>query len=235
MTDNIVSKAAQIRSADVTEEELAKINRFALTPLTAEEVFTFKVMMADNEQDDRNFEPFTASALEDLKALYIGKTMLFDHSFAAESQTARVYDTELVTTDAKTALGEPHTELIGKVYMVKTASNADLISEIKAGIKKEVSTSCSVSKMTCSVCGKDNAKTFCQHLPGRKYNGETCHMRIERCKEAYELSFVAVPAQPRAGVAKSKSLLTAKSEAAEKELRARIALAEIQLRGVNND
>ena len=38
--------------------------------------------------------------------------------------------------------GEIYTKLIAKCYMVKTEKNVDLISEIKVGIKKEVSTSC---------------------------------------------------------------------------------------------
>ena len=208
MTDNIISKVAQISASGVTEQELKKINKFALTPLIGDEIFTFKVMMADNEQDDRNFEPFTAKALEDLKKHYMGKTMVFDHSARAEKQVARIYDTELVT--------------------VKTASNADLIAEIKAGIKKEVSTSCAASALVCSICGADNTKSLCRHYPGKKYDGETCHLRIESCSEAYELSFVAVPAQPRAGATKSKSLFEEKGEATEKELRARIRLAEIE-------
>lgn len=228
MTDNIISKVAQISASGVTEQELKKINKFALTPLIGDEIFTFKVMMADNEQDDRNFEPFTAKALEDLKKHYMGKTMVFDHSARAEKQVARIYDTELVTTDAKTALGEQHTELIGKAYMVKTASNADLIAEIKAGIKKEVSTSCAASALVCSICGADNTKSLCRHYPGKNYDGETCFLRIESCSEAYELSFVAVPAQPRAGATKSKSFFEEKGEATEKELRARIRLAEIE-------
>ena len=109
-----------------------------------------------------------------------------------------------------------------------TESNADLIAEIKAGIKKEVSTSCAASALVCSICGADNTKSLCRHYPGKNYDGETCFLRIESCSEAYELSFVAVPAQPRAGATKSKSLFEEKGEATEKELRARIRLAEIE-------
>ena len=44
-------------------EELVCINRFAKSPLTAEEVYTFAVRLCDNEVD-RDFERFDRAALE---------------------------------------------------------------------------------------------------------------------------------------------------------------------------
>ena len=96
--------------------------------------------------------------------------------------------------------------------MIKTDSNKDLIAEIMGGIKKEVSTSCVPEKMICSICGTDNMKDYCRHWPGNEYTVEDgtakgkkrrCKMLLSGAKEAYELSFVAVPAQPRAGTHKS--------------------------------
>ena len=209
----IICKVASVQPLEVTEADLKKINKYTLSPVTAEEVFIFKATMADNEQDDRNFMPFNLKALQDLKELYPGKTMLKDHSRRADNQIARIYDTELVQNANKTTeLGELHTELIAKIYMIKTNSNADLISEIKGGIKKEVSTSCMPKKMVCNICGADNMKEYCRHYPGVEYEktddtGHSvktrCKMLLHGAKEAYELSFVAVPAQPRASTRKS--------------------------------
>ena len=53
--------------------------------------------------------------------------------------------------------------------MVKTEKNADLITEIKAGIKKEVSTSCRAKHAYCSICGVDNMKNYCSHYWGKEY------------------------------------------------------------------
>lgn len=204
----VIYKAAGITAQEVSEQELEKINKFALDPLAAEDVFTFKTMIGDNELDDRNKAPFTAEALKDLKGLYVGTTVIKDHSRSAENQIARVYDTELITDSTKdNGRGEKHTELIGKCYMVKTPDNESLIKEIKAGIKKEVSSSCVPKKAICSICGKDNMKEYCRHFPGEKYsvNGkeQECLMLLDGAKAAYELSFVAVPAQPRAGTVKA--------------------------------
>lgn len=209
----VITKVSSISPLEITDDDLKKINKYTLTKLTAEEVFIFKATMADNEQDDRNYMPFNLKALQDLKKLYPGKTMLKDHKRNADNQIGRVYDTELVQNPNKTTdLGELHTELVAKIYMVVTESNKDLIAEIKGGIKKEVSTSTVANKMVCSVCGCDNMKDYCRHWPGREYEhtdleGKTskkrCKMLLDGAKDAYEVSFVAVPAQPRAGTTKS--------------------------------
>ena len=207
----VISKVASVSPLAITDEDLKKINKYTLSPVTAEDVFIFKATIADNEQDDRNFMPFNLKALQDLTKLYPGKTMLKDHSRRADNQIARVYDTELVqNANKKTELGELHTELIAKIYMIKTDSNKDLISEIIGGIKKEVSTSTVPTKMVCNICNGDGRK--CRHWPGVEYTVEDgsptgtkkrCKMLLDGAKEAYELSFVAVPAQPRAGTHKS--------------------------------
>lgn len=209
----VVLKTAKVEPLEVTEEDLKKINKYTLSPVAVEDVFVFKTVMADNEQDDRNYMPFNLKALQDLKDLYPGKTMLKDHDRKADNQIGRIFDTDLVQNTRKTTeLGEIHTELIGKVYMIRTESNKDLIAEILGGIKKEVSTSCSPSKMICNICGCDNMKDWCRHYPGFDYDvsDETGKVKKKRCKmllhgakDAYELSLVAIPAQPRAGTHKS--------------------------------
>lgn len=209
----VICKIASVSPLEVTDADLKKINKYTLSPVSADDVFIFKASIADNEQDDRNHMPFNLKSLQDLKKLYPGKTMLKDHRRMADNQIARIYDTELVqNANKQTELGELHTELIAKIYMIKTDSNKDLIAEIMGGIKKEVSTSTVPSKMICNICGTDNMKDYCRHWPGIEYTVEDgsakgskkrCKMLLSGAKEAYELSFVAVPAQPRAGTHKS--------------------------------
>jgi hypothetical protein len=209
----VICKMASVSPLEVTDADLKKINKYTLSPVSADDVFIFKASIADNEQDDRNYMPFNLKSLQDLKKLYPGKTMLKDHRRMADNQIARIYDTELVQdANKQTDLGELHTELIAKIYMIKTDSNKDLIAEIMGGIKKEVSTSTVPSKMICNICGTDNMKDYCRHWPGIEYTVEDgsakgskkrCKMLLSGAKEAYELSFVAVPAQPRAGTHKS--------------------------------
>lgn len=117
-----------------------------------------------------------------------------DHEHSAENQIARVYDTQVLTDGGKT-------QLTAKCYMVRTEKNKSLIAEIKAGIKKEVSASFACDELRCSICG--GSAFECRHIRGAEYDGQICTHIIESCSDAYELSFVAVPAQPAAGTVKS--------------------------------
>ena len=202
----LIEKATQLTAQEVTEAELKAINKYAQVPLTAEEVFTFKAVLCDNEID-RTFERFTLKALQDLKKLFLGKTVIKDHAHSADNQVARIYATELVQSEKTTQAGELYTQLVARCYMVKTAGNADLIAEIKGGIKKEGSVGCAVKSAICSICGTDNAKSYCRHYRGRSYEKEggtqVCTFTLDGAVDAYEFSLVAVPAQRAAGVSKS--------------------------------
>ena len=87
--------------------------------------------------------------------------------------------------------------------MVRTDSSRDLIAEIEGGIKKEVSVGCAIEHAICSVCGCDRTVSDCGHEKGQEYGGQLCWADLEGAKDAYEFSFVAVPAQPAAGVVKT--------------------------------
>lgn len=183
------------------KETLDKINRFSRKELTEKELFTFPVVLCDNEVD-RDCERFSDEALMKLKELYIGKSGIVDHNPSADNQHARIYDTELVITDKLTKDGRTYKYLKAYAYMVRTENNKSLIAEIDAGIKKEVSVSCSAAKRVCSICGTDRGVSGCEHTKGKEYGGYKCHIVLDDITDAYEWSFVAVPAQINAGVTK---------------------------------
>ncbi len=183
--------------------ELAEINRYTLRPLTAEEVFVFSVVLCDNEID-RDGERFSIPALEALAGLFLGKSGIFDHNPKAEHQTARIFRCEVIQDAARTTqAGETYHALKARAYMLRSEKNASLIAEIEAGIKKEVSVGCAVKEVRCSVCGQNLKEGPCAHKPGEAVNGGVCHRILDKPTDAYEWSFVAVPAQPGAGVSKA--------------------------------
>ena len=184
-------------------EDLALINALAKAELTAEQVYVFTLRLCDNEVD-RDFERFDGEALERLGELFVGKSGIFDHQWSAGGQTARLYKTQVVRESAqKTQAGDEYRWLKGWAYLLRTEKNEDLIAEIEGGIKKEVSVGCSVEHAICSVCGRDRTQADCGHEKGREYGGQLCWADLEGASDAYEFSFVAVPAQPMAGVVKS--------------------------------
>lgn len=180
---------------------LEMLNKFTRREMSDEEVYIFGVTLCDNEID-RDNERFSRKALEQMAEKFIGVTGIFDHDPKGGNQTARLFHAEVAEEDRDCTAGEKYACLKGYAYMVRTASNADLISEIEGGIKKEVSVSCAAERHVCSVCGADRREKPCRHVKGRRYDGVRCYVTLEDISDAYEWSFVAVPAQVCAGVTK---------------------------------
>lgn len=188
----------------VSQKQLDAINTLSKKTLTASDVYIFSLRLCDNLVD-RDAEFFTRKTLEELAPLFVGKTGIFDHNWSAKNQAARIYQTEIVEEQSVIAdSGEMACYLKGYAYMLRNDANEDLISEIDAGIKKEISVSCAVSQKICSICEEnidDHAK--CRHIKGQYYKGKRCVVKLENATDAFEWSFVAVPAQSKAGVIKA--------------------------------
>ncbi len=198
-----MNKISVIKSSGITPEDLVKINTFTRRELSEDEVYVFKAVLCDNDID-RDYECFDIKTLSQLSELFVGKTGIFDHNPKAVNQTARIFETELETDKTrKTALGEDYTALIAKVYMLKINDTQNLINQIDGGIKKEISVGCSVKSRVCSICGCEAGE--CEHVAGKQYEQNLCYFTLKDALDAYEFSFVAVPAQRRAGVIKAFS------------------------------
>lgn len=193
---NEILKAARVEKQAVSEGELALINTQTLRTLTADEVFTFRLAACD-DQVDRDNERFTLAALEGLAPLFVGRPVLMDHKWSAGTQTARVYA-------AGVEEAEGIHRLVLRCYMPRTEQTAPTITAIESGILRECSVGCAVDRVICSICGANQVQTCCQHFPGREYDGRLCVMDLDGARDAYEVSLVAVPAQPGAGIVKSK-------------------------------
>lgn len=184
-------------------DELELINRHTIKPMAEDEVFRFTLTLCDNEVD-RDGERFSIPALIKLAAMFDGKTGITDHNMKSECQSARIFKTWIEESESETTTaGEKYTCLKARAYMPLTPKNEELVRQIEAGIKKETSISCAVSETLCSVCGADLRKKGCKHRKGEEYSGKICHTVLNEPTDAYEWSFVAVPAQPRAGVTKA--------------------------------
>lgn len=195
---DIRKEPGSISRHKVAREDMILINRLSKTDLTPDQVYTFAIRLCDNEVD-RDWERFDDEALEVLGKLFVGKSGIFDHNWSAEGQTARLYRTEICREGGSTMAGDACQYLKGYAYMLRSEKNSELIDEIEAGIKKEVSVGCSVSGRVCSICGEEH----CSHQGGRKYGGKLCYFTLREPTDAYEWSFVAVPAQRKAGVIKA--------------------------------
>lgn len=194
-----IDKCAIVKSLDLDDDKMAKINACTLKELTADEVFAFKMIACDNEID-RDYEAFTSKTLDQLAEIFKGKTVISDHIPQSINQCARIFDAEVITSPGETTkTGEEYKQLVLHCYCIK-ATSGQLIAEIEGGIKKECSVGCSVESAQCSICGGDARR--CEHYRGKRYDGVLCFYKLVGAVDAYEVSFVAVPAQRAAGVIK---------------------------------
>ena len=173
-------------------QQLEKINTLAKGSLTEEQVYVFSVLLCD-DQVDRDFERFDTAALPELAKLFVGKSGIVDHRWSAEGQLARIFDTELLEENGVTGIK-------AWAYIRRGGAGDEWIADIEAGIKKEVSVGCAMGRSICSVCGGEYGS--CGHRKGEYYEGELCCAVLKEPVDAYEFSFVAVPAQREAGVLK---------------------------------
>ena len=195
MKEGIVTKSLDMPG----KEDMEAINRYTRRDYGPEEVYAFAMVLCDNEID-RDYERFSVESLDGLRGLFLGKTCIFDHECRSANQTARIYHTELRRVAGETTgAGEELVQLLAKAYLPRIEGSRGTIELIESGILKEMSVSCDIGRRVCGICGKMS----CEHVRGRSYEGKVAHTILMEPSDAYECSFVAVPAQRGAGVVKS--------------------------------
>lgn len=188
-----IKKGTEVKRGGVPSAvQLEAINALAKAELTEDQVYVFSLRLCD-DQVDRDFERFDTAALPALAKLFIGKTGIADHKWSSENQVARIFAAETVLEDGVSFIK-------AWAYIRRGGANDEIIADIEAGIKKEVSVGCAMGRSLCSVCGSEYGS--CGHQKGQYYDGVLCCAILKEPMDAYEFSFVAVPAQANAGVLK---------------------------------
>ena len=218
-----VKKETEVMHSGVpTAAQLEAINAQAKAKLSEEQVYVFSLRLCD-DQVDRDNERFDTAALPALAKMFIGKTGIIDHKWSTDAQVARIFETQVVCENGVSYIK-------AWAYIRRGGGNEEIIADIDAGIKKEVSVGCAMGMAVCSVCGGEYG--VCGHQKGEIYDGQLCCAILKEPMDAYEFSFVAVPAQREAGVLKgmggSKSLKElADTFGAQKEYRALFKQAQL--------
>lgn len=188
-----IKKSTQVgQSGQPTAAQLESIRAYAKGELKAEDVYVFSLRLCD-DQVDRDLERFDTQALAPLAKLFLGKTGILDHRWSSDGQVARIFQTQVVREERVSYIK-------AWAYIRRGSHTREVIADIEAGIKKEVSVGCAMGRSQCSICGADYGT--CGHRKGEHYDGMLCCAILTEPMDAYEFSFVAVPAQPQAGVLK---------------------------------
>ena len=191
-----VKKATEALSGGIpTAAQLEAINALTRAALTEDQVYVFSLRLCD-DQVDRDYERFDTAALGELAGMFVGKSGILDHQWSAKSQVARIFEAGVVCEDGVSYIK-------AWAYIRRGGEGDEWIADIEAGIKKEVSVGCAMGRSVCSVCGQEYGS--CGHQKGERYDGVLCCAILMDPVDAYEFSFVAVPAQPMAGVLKGKT------------------------------
>lgn len=207
MADNKKIKAFSIaKGLDATADDLAKINKYSVGLLGADDVYLFKIEMCSNEIDrvgDKLTGPFLKGFADKVK----GRPLIKGHDWDNVNPVARIYDAEVVVDASQHVGDEPKVYVLGKAYALR--SNKEDIDMIDAGILKECSVSFGSSGDKCSICGCGMVHGFdgigvCEkgHRALEMYEGEQCSCIIDNCEDAFECSLVAVPCQRNSQVKK---------------------------------
>ena len=164
------------------DHDLEVINRYALEPRTAEDVFIGRVKLC-NDQYDKSHERFTKEILERFAETAPGKPVLRGHNTKQEP-AGRWFDAEVI----RDAAGVHH--VVARYFL---AASDPLTEKVKAGIVKDVSIGATAVQRTCDVCGENFDTDACKHFPGREYEGKLCTLTYSGDPSGYatkEGSFV---------------------------------------------
>ena len=143
-----IRKAAEaVTSGAPTAMQLERINALAKTRLNGEQVYVFSLRLCD-DRIDRDGERFDTAALPALAKLFIGKTGIVDHKWSADKQIARIFETQVVKE-------KDVSYIKAWAYIRRGGANEEIIADIEAGIKKEVSVGCAMARAVCSICGSE--------------------------------------------------------------------------------
>lgn len=164
-----------------TPEQLSKINKFAKTPLSADDVYVHSFRLLGTGYIPSRYLQFDPSLLE----IYLNNVnngdvaQIADHSFGngfIEKITlpfGRFFEGELVSDGDKV-------QLDGNMFMPKGAktyiqdfTTDDISQQIDAGILHDSSVSVSWGFSECSICHNDiRDYENCRHYPGRVYKDD---------------------------------------------------------------
>ncbi len=168
---------SDIRYGTPTEHQLTLINKMALRPLEADEVFAFKGKSAGDMmipgRHTRIGRDLLAVLVDDARK---GVSFMLNHNWGFLSggkgiPYGKVFDGDIVESGEG---GENH-ELYLSKYIVRDDETVDgisanaLIKRIETGVMSDTSIAFNTDIMTCSICNENYFGSKCGHYRGNTY------------------------------------------------------------------
>lgn len=154
--NGIVQMPARLVSdTDLTDDDLAKINRHALKPLTRDEVFAFDGICSSDALDSYYTRMDPHSTLRNFAEDLIAGTALLDGHDTDKTPYGRSFDSEIIEKDGATLVR-------GRWYIVRGltlngANTDDTIKAIESGVIRDMSVGFGGNGLwyKCSADGRD--------------------------------------------------------------------------------
>lgn len=205
--------------AKPTPEQLAKINRFTKTPVSADDVHVHSFRMLGTGYIPSRFLQFDRSLMD----IYLANVengdvvQIADHTFGGYGDTVtlpfgRFFEGELVQDGDKTQLDGSMFMPVGAKTYIGNYTTDDIDQQIDSGILFDSSVSVKWGFSECSICHNDiRDYEQCRHWPGKFYDIEGGAQRVQcaviaKPRPAHddscmiENSLVCAGAYPDAGV-----------------------------------
>lgn len=169
-----LARAASTPSG-IAPGDLDEINKYTLTPVTADEVIVRSAYLANDQVDDR-FTRTLAPAIDKIATLLAGAPLMRNHDGReghSEGLPVGRWFRGWTETDEAGAYWD-----VGKFYMVREPMTESLAKRMDAGIISEVSINVwtLVRDLRCSVCNRNpyTMDSGCTHQVGKTYGEKLC-------------------------------------------------------------
>lgn len=199
-----------------SDDQLAKINRFAKRPFSAGEVFAFPAKMIGDAVVPNRYMRLHPDLLTEFTKQANGGNVAFmmNHRWAAWFGLSEKKGPMNVGRVFKSWMAESHdlpdetVAQFGEVYIPRGkekdgVKTDEVIESIEDGTQFDVSIGFGFNKAECSICGKDIRDKYrddgCKHYPGRAYDDKLCVIVAKPPGDQFELSAVYAGAYPTAG------------------------------------
>lgn len=199
----LVTRFEEVTGEEI-ERDLALINKYALKPMSAAEVFMRSMFLCSTELCEWDCCKISLPALQQMAQQCPGNSVLVGHDRRI-APIARFYKTDVVTRQEYPTdeAGHQLYWLRAWFYWPRQAQDAqDLQVKIDSGVYREVSVSFLPGTTQCSICGLDIWKpgSGCTHWPGMTYDGKLCTWTVLENEEFMEGSIVYKGAEKNTGL-----------------------------------
>lgn len=189
-------KVIATRDLGNTEAQEKEVNQFTLRTLTTDEFSVFTMDLCHN-QVDRHFSRFPQEELAKINEMVPGRPLMERHDLSGSLPRGTFFRSRLHQEGGRTFVRPD-------VYVLRTRENEDFILNIEGGVYRETSIGFAFQTPECSVCQKD--LRTCNHIPGRSYNGASCHYVMRDVLEVIEGSVVPSGSQGTGFVSQERAL-----------------------------